>query len=85
MKTALANNQGQLVIPALVAGTFSIPRFAPDSQQLTQMNLKGLIPNLDNPVSIAGTLQNLLGSARPSSQEEQQHMMDRPAPLDTIR
>lgn len=30
MKTALANRQGQLVIPALVTGTFSNPRFAPD-------------------------------------------------------
>ena len=67
MKTALANNQGQLVIPALVTGTFSNPRFAPDIQQLTQMKLKGLIPNLDNPASLAGTLQNLLGGARPSA------------------
>ena len=72
MKTALANNQGQLVIPALVTGTFSNPRFAPDIQQLTQMKLKGLIPNLDNPASLAGTLQNLLGGARPSAPGQQQ-------------
>jgi hypothetical protein len=72
MKTALANNQGQLVIPALVTGTFSNPRFAPDIQQLTQMKLKGLIPNLDNPASFAGTLQNLLGGARPSTPAQQQ-------------
>jgi AsmA protein len=72
MKTALANNQGQLVIPALVTGTFSNPRFAPDIQQLTQMKLKGLIPNLDNPGSIAGTLQNLLGGTRPSAPAQQQ-------------
>jgi uncharacterized protein involved in outer membrane biogenesis len=72
MKTALANNQGQLVIPALVTGTFSNPRFAPDIQQLAQMKLKGLIPNLDNPASVAGTLQNLLGGAKPSSQGQPQ-------------
>ena len=76
MKTALANNQGELVIPALVTGTFSKPRFEPDVQQLAQMKLKGLIPNMNNPASIAGTLQNLLGGpknpAEPSQQEAQQ-------------
>ena len=35
------------------------------------MKLKGLIPNLDNPASLAGTLQNLLGGARPSAPGQQ--------------
>src|SRR5437588_13062068 len=61
MKTALANNQGELVIPALVTGTFSKPRFEPDVQQMAQMRLKGLVANLNNPASVAGTLQDLLG------------------------
>jgi AsmA protein len=60
MKTALANNQGELVIPAVVTGTFSKPKFEPDIQQLAQMKLKGLIPNINNPASVASTLQNLL-------------------------
>lgn len=64
MQTALSNNQGELVIPALVTGTFSNPRFAPDLQQIAQMKLKGLVPNLNNPASVAGTLQNLLGGAK---------------------
>ena len=72
MKTALANNQGQLVVPALVTGTFSNPVFAPDVQQLGQMKLKGLIPNMDNPASVAGALQNLLGGAKPPTQGQQQ-------------
>jgi AsmA protein len=72
MKTALANNQGQLVIPAVVTGTFSNPRFAPDVQQLGQMKLKGLIPNMGNPASVTGALQNLLGGPKPLAQGQQQ-------------
>jgi AsmA protein len=74
LKTALANNQGELVIPALVTGTFSKPRFEPDVQQLAQMRLKGLVPNLNNPASIAGTLQNLLGGPKnpPDGQQQPQ-------------
>jgi len=64
MQTALANNQGELVVPALVTGTFSNPKFAPDVQQIAQMKLKGLVPNLQNPGSLAGALQGLLGGPK---------------------
>jgi AsmA protein len=68
MQTALANSQGELVIPALVTGTFSNPRFAPDVQQIAQMKLKGLVPNLNNPASVTGALQTLLGGAKAPAQ-----------------
>jgi AsmA-like C-terminal region len=88
MKTALANNQGQLVIPALVTGTFSNPVFAPDVQQLGQMKLKGLIPNMNNPASVAGALQNLLGGAKPPAQGQQQQQAEpqsqHPEPLQQL-
>lgn len=58
LQTALANNQGELVVPAIVTGTFQNPRFAPDMQQVAQMKLKGFVPNLNNP---AGGVQGLLG------------------------
>jgi AsmA protein len=73
MQTALANDQGELVIPVLVTGTFSQPRFAPDLQQVGQMKVKQFIPNLNNPSSITGALQNLLGGAPASSQNAQQN------------
>lgn len=76
MQTALANNQGELVVPALVTGTFSNPRFAPDVQQITQMKMKGLVPSLENPTSVSGALQNLLGgpkNAAPGVQGQQQN------------
>jgi AsmA protein len=75
MQTALANSQGELVVPALVTGTLSDPKFAPDVQQITQMKIKGLVPNLENPSSLTGALQNLLGGSRtpsPSSQPQEQ-------------
>jgi len=72
MKTALGNNQGELVIPALITGTFSNPKFEPDVQQLAQMKLKGVIPNIDNPGSIAGALQNLMGGPKNPGQTSKQ-------------
>ena len=62
MKTALANNQGELAIPVLVTGTLQNPKFMPDVQQMTQMRLKGLIPNSNNPGgAVGGILGGLLG------------------------
>jgi len=68
MQTALANKQGELVVPALVTGTFSKPKFAPDLQQIAQMKLKGLVPNFNDPGSVTGALQNLLGGGKNPAQ-----------------
>ena len=84
MKTALANNQGELVIPALVTGTFSKPRFQPDLQQMAQMKLKGLIPNINNPASVAGTLQNLLGGPKNPAEPTQQQAQQEQNPVQQI-
>ena len=88
MQTALANNQGELVVPALVTGTFSNPHFAPDVQQIAQMKVKGLIPNLSNPSSMTGTLQNLLGGAKnpaPAAQSgQQQNQQQQQNPVDQL-
>ena len=77
-KTALANNEGQLVIPATVTGTFSNPKFAPDVQQIAQMKLKGLVPDLNNPSALTGTLQNLLGGAKPNNAQNPQAQQPSP-------
>jgi AsmA protein len=55
MNAALANNQGELVIPAIVTGTFQNPRFAPDLQKIAQMRMKGLMPTADNPLGAASS------------------------------
>jgi len=62
MNTALANNEGELVIPAIVTGTFQHPKFAPDLEKMAQMKLKGLLPSGDNPLGgVAGVVEGLLG------------------------
>src|SRR5581483_8295040 len=73
MQTALANNQGELVIPAIVTGTFDHPKFAPDLQQVAQMKLKGLMPNFSNPSQgVAGLIDGLLGQKNANQQGGQQ-------------
>jgi len=56
MSTALANNQGELVVPATVTGTFQNPKVMPDVQKMAQMKLKGLIPTGDNPLGGASSI-----------------------------
>jgi uncharacterized protein involved in outer membrane biogenesis len=62
LQTALANNQGEMVIPVLISGTFQNPKFQPDMQQVAQMKLKGLLPSAANPAGgVSGILGGLLG------------------------
>jgi AsmA protein len=61
MQTALSNSNGEMVIPAIVTGTFQHPHYAPDLQQIAQMKLKGLMPNFNNPQGVGGMLGGLLG------------------------
>jgi len=74
MNAALANSQGELVIPATVTGTFQNPRFAPDVQKMAQMKLKGLLPTGDNPLSGASSiLGGLMGQkGQPAKGQPQQ-------------
>ena len=62
LQTALANNQGEMVIPILITGTMQSPKFQPDMQQVAQMKLKGLLPSAANPAGgVSGILGGLLG------------------------
>src|SRR5581483_3957337 len=63
MNTALANNQGELVLPVIVTGTFQHPQVAPDLQQVAQMKLKNLLPTTKNPGQLTqGILGAILGN-----------------------
>jgi len=86
MNTALANNQGELVIPATVTGSFQHPVFAPNVQKIAQMKLKGLMPSADNPLGGAsGILGNLLGQKNATpSQGQQPNTQQPPNPVDQI-
>ncbi len=63
MNTALANNQGELVLPVIVTGTFQHPQVTPDVQQVAQMKLKNLLPTSKNPGQLTnGVLGALFGN-----------------------
>jgi AsmA protein len=86
MNTALANNQGELVIPAAVTGTLQSPRFTPDVQKIAQMKIKGLVPSSGDPLGgAAGILGNLLGqkTANPGG-KAQQPSQQKENPVDQI-
>jgi AsmA-like C-terminal region len=87
MNTALANNHGEIVIPATVTGTFQRPAFGPNVQKIAQMRLKGLMPSADNPLGGAsGILGNLLGqkNANPNNQGQQPNTQQQQNPVDQI-
>ena len=56
LNTALANNNGELVIPVVVTGTFQQPQFAPDLQAVASMKLKNLVPGVNNPAGLENAL-----------------------------
>jgi AsmA protein len=58
LNTALANNQGELVLPVTVTGTFQHPKVAPDFQQMAQLKLQNILPSSKN---LGGLLGNKNG------------------------
>jgi hypothetical protein len=83
LNTALANNQGELVIPAIVTGTFQKPKFSPDLQSVAQMRLKGLMPNSNDP--LAGVNELLGGLLGQKGQTQQQKESPKPSPLEQLQ
>ncbi|MEO8662736.1 MAG: AsmA family protein [Bryobacteraceae bacterium] len=85
LSTVLSNQQGELVIPALVTGTISQPRFVPDAERFAQMKLKSLLPSTSNPAGAVGSVRGLVEALRgqkptanqPAGQEQKQ-------PVDSI-
>ncbi len=70
MQTALANGNGELVIPVTVTGTFAHPHLTPDGERMAELRLKSLLPTAASPeralTSIAGGAKqrgNALGNA----------------------
>ena len=86
MNTALANNQGELVIPATVTGTFQHPVFSPTVQKIAQLKERDRMPSADIHLGGAsGILGNLLGQKNPSSNQIQQpKTQQQPNPVDQI-
>ncbi len=62
LNTALSNSKGELVIPVLVSGTMSSPKFAPDAQALAKMKLNNLLPSVANPSKLANSIMGGKGA-----------------------
>jgi uncharacterized protein involved in outer membrane biogenesis len=72
LNTALANKNGELVLPVIVTGTMAHPIFAPDVQAMAKMRLNNLLPTTGNPASLlgqkgaGGVLGGILGGNAPA-------------------
>jgi uncharacterized protein involved in outer membrane biogenesis len=86
MQTALANSQGELVIPAIVTGTLDNPKFAPDLQEVGRMRLKGLLPNAANPTGgVSGILGGLLGKKGTAQGQQAQPQQNQQQPQNAVQ
>lgn len=83
LSTALMNSNGELVIPALVTGTFANPRFAPDGARIAEMKLKNVVPSLANPRTAASGIMDILkGKSTPAESPQRKGVF---GILDSIR
>jgi uncharacterized protein involved in outer membrane biogenesis len=71
--TMLANERGELVVPALATGTLAKPRFAPDLPRVAELKLKRVLPSGGNIVT--GVVEALKGGSKPEEKKK---------PLDSI-
>jgi AsmA protein len=75
MTTAVANQNGELVVPVIVTGTFQHPQFAPDLQKVAEMKLRQLVPTTNNPADLSiGILGQIFGrqKTQPSREPQEQ-------------
>jgi uncharacterized protein involved in outer membrane biogenesis len=83
LQTALANKNGELVIPAIVTGTFDHPQFAPDVAAVAEMKLKNALPTSGGIQSILGAITGKQPEQQPN-QQGQQGQQSQPNPLGAL-
>jgi hypothetical protein len=84
LNTALANKQGELVLPVIITGSMNHPVVTPDVEKIAQMKLNNILPNAagmlggKNPGGVGGIVGGLLGggqqqpAAQPGQKPNQQ-------------
>ena len=71
MQTALANKNGELVIPVLIRGSLDSPHVAPDMQSVANMKMQNMLPSLANPSQLThGGVSGVIGAL--TGQQQQQ-------------
>jgi uncharacterized protein involved in outer membrane biogenesis len=73
LNTALANKNGELVLPVIITGNMNHPIVAPDVQQIAQMKLKNLLPTAGGLMNGGGAnnLGGLVGGLLGGQQQQQ--------------
>ncbi len=87
LNTALANNQGELVIPVLVTGTTAHPAFAPDMEAMAKMKINKLLPTTNDPTKLTnGALGSVLGNlmGQSAGQKNQQKNQQQQSPINSL-
>ncbi len=71
MQTALANKNGELVIPVLITGSLDSPHVAPDMESVANMKMQNMLPSLANPSQLThGGVSGVIGAL--TGQQQQQ-------------
>jgi uncharacterized protein involved in outer membrane biogenesis len=90
LNTALANKNGELVLPVIISGAMSHPVVGPDVQTMAQMKLNTIVPSVAGLLGgksggAGGILGSLLGgnqaqqgqqAGKPASNQQQQQLQD---------
>ncbi|HVJ04773.1 MAG TPA: AsmA family protein [Candidatus Saccharimonadales bacterium] len=61
MTTAMANKNGEIVIPVLVTGTIPDPKVAPDVSQMAKMRMSNMLPSFSDPGQLTQGVLGKLG------------------------
>jgi hypothetical protein len=71
LNTALANKNGELVLPVIVTGTTAHPIFQPDVQAIAKMRLANLFPTTADPAKmVQGTADGIIGGLLGGNQNQ---------------
>ena len=78
LNTALANKQGELVLPVIVTGSMNHPVVAPDLEKIAQMKLNNILPTAAGVLggknaNVGGIVGGLLGGGQQPAAQPGQH------------
>ena len=59
LNTALANKQGELIMPVIVTGSVQHPKFVPDAEKIAKLRLQNILPTAGDSKGVEDLLQNL--------------------------
>jgi uncharacterized protein involved in outer membrane biogenesis len=89
MSTAMANQNGEIVVPVLVSGTIPSPKVSPDVSAMAKMRMSNMLPSFSNPGQavmgklggggVGGALGSLTGNAAPGAAANNQQKNANPA------